>query len=176
MVDKNRVGASKMIHEYTPEIIIADWLKKVRLEGGIERFHDLHIDDVSLLFRERATWVQGGLECLASAEKIILAEGGREVVALAMSLESTNTPKGIDFQNRSELTAMLDWSPPSLYIFLKDREPWALEYIDKEVFVSRADVTDLVAQQDGVRYFGILIEFRPEIGDGFNRTFYIVNR
>jgi hypothetical protein len=45
-------------------------------------------------------------------------------VVLAFSLKAGEQRRGLNFLTASELEGELDWSPPSLYLFAENSEPW----------------------------------------------------
>lgn len=92
-------------------------------DGGVERFDDLHIDEVDSEWKDRREWVSGGLE----AHRIAVALRNQHqipyVVALAFSLRADGMSQPVDFHTTEELGNLLDWSPPSLYLFDRERIP-----------------------------------------------------
>jgi hypothetical protein len=105
------------------EEAIEKWMLTVVEDGGIRRHDDLHIDKIDPAWKQRAHWVEGGLEAFGVGQVLRDRNGLPLTVALAFSLKSGNRPHGIDFQTRSELEERLGWSPPSLYLFRRGDEP-----------------------------------------------------
>jgi len=105
--------------------IIEKWILSIMNGNGIERFEDLHIDRIDSRWKDRSLWIEKGVQVLKLAAAIRDDRGLSLTVALAFSLIATNEVSGIDFNDISELEKLLDWSPPSIYLFHLGEEPWA---------------------------------------------------
>lgn len=102
--------------------VIERWMMTNIGARGFERYDDLHVDCIDSAWKEKSVWIAGGLEALQ------LAAGVRDQrkldfsVALGCSLD-VNSPSPI--KTEQGLLAQLDWSPPSLYLFERGKEPWS---------------------------------------------------
>lgn len=91
---------------------------------GFEQYDDLHIDRIDAEWADRTAWIDGGLEALQEAVGLRDRHALNFTVALAYSLVVDRLPSEPPPRSRSDLDAQMDWSPPSLYLFQKGREPW----------------------------------------------------
>lgn len=104
--------------------IIETWMLSNVRTGEFNRYDDLHIDQIDQQWRDRKTWIEGGVEALRLGVELRDKHQLEFTVALGCSLRvSASSPLGLP-RRREDLTAQLDWSPPSLYLFPKRQEPW----------------------------------------------------
>jgi hypothetical protein len=115
---------AKMTDLAEPESVIERWMLSITANGGIERYDDLHIDQIDELWRDRRYWLQGGLQAYALATHIRDKHRIEASVSLTFSLKSDSKPRGVTFASPLDFQAELDWSPPSLYLFCTGKEPW----------------------------------------------------
>jgi hypothetical protein len=96
-------------------------MQHVPTTGGIERFDDLHIDEINAAWSPRSQWVSGMAESLFAARRGCSTDAPDKVIAVMFSLGDgpAETPTNLD-----ALAAQLDWTPPSLYLFEAGKEPW----------------------------------------------------
>jgi hypothetical protein len=106
------------------ETRIQDWLTAVVKDGGIDRYDDLHVDQIDLHWASREHWMQGSLEAFKIAVRLRNVQMIDLAVVLAFSLNSSENREGVNFSTPEALEAQLDWSPPSLYLFHRGQEPW----------------------------------------------------
>lgn len=104
--------------------IIREWMLNVIKNGGIQRFDDIHVDAIDNNWTSPSLWLEGGLEALEAARRLRDFDKLPFTVVLAIPLRSNNTLKGLDFTTREELASRLDFTPPSLYLFVPGEEPW----------------------------------------------------
>jgi hypothetical protein len=104
--------------------VIEAWITAIVQDGGVERYDHLHIDKIDARWVHREHWLEGGTETFRLTRRVRDRRGLALIVALAYSLESGEAPRSMNFRAPDEFQAQLDWSPPSLYLFHPDREPW----------------------------------------------------
>jgi hypothetical protein len=109
--------------EQTRERAIERWMLTSVKYGGVDRFDDLHVDRIDELWRNRETWVIAGLQAFKTAAILRTRHQLPVVVALAFSVESSQSSNVIGFETIEELESRLDWSPPSLYLFHPGKTP-----------------------------------------------------
>lgn len=97
---------------------------EILADGGIERFDDLHIDEIDPEWKSKARWTDGAKTALAIAMEVGAAHRFPVTVAAAFSLRSDVAAIGANFNSETDLLPRLDNSPPSLYLFPRGREPW----------------------------------------------------
>lgn len=105
-------------------VIIEQWMRANIETRGFERFDDLHIDRIDSVWKNPDNWVEGGIEALRLANDL---KGRLQLdlsVALGCSLRAEAAVTMPIIETSAELVAQLDWSPPSLYLFSKGKEPW----------------------------------------------------
>lgn len=153
------------------ENVIEVWMTRVIHDGGLERYEDLHIDQIDSEWAPRSQWVDAGLEAHQLAVRVRDRLGLAMKVVLAYSLESGEQPMGIDFEIARELQAKLDWSPPSLYLFRIGSEPWTGS---GEAIATRLDAPRLFGTEVQTRdcYY---LEFKQEDVSEYGRTLFLAN-
>lgn len=145
---------------------IESWMRETIRNERYKTFDDLHIDEVDGGLREPATWLDGSLRCLETALTIRNTQRWPFSVAVGMSLSSHSEPAGVNFADLVELAREFDHSPPSLYVFGRDAEPW---------------VTDRDFQQLGAQYrprsnfpiLSLLREWYDEHDTEYRRSFWL---
>ena len=96
---------------------IEHWITS-QLEDSVD---DLHIDEIESSFSKRDKWIIGAEYCLNTATDIRDEMKLPFKVLLAFSLRSGENLKGINFKNLTQFENELDYTPPSLYAFSKDK-------------------------------------------------------
>lgn len=162
-----------MLHES----VIESWMRSTLKTNGIERFDDLHIDQIDVGWKKRETWMDAGFKAL----KIAIALRDRYHlpvdITLAFSLLSGRVPYGIDFKNDVELEKRFDWSPPSLYLLDPGSKPWSQTHKDLESDPKTLIVKEISPQQLGISqpfencYH---VEFRPRESSEYRRTLFFM--
>jgi hypothetical protein len=95
---------------------------------GIERFDDLHIDEIDPSWSIKSRWMMAATDALSMATECIGSLRAEEIsVAVGISLVSVPSREAAVLRSVDELRRALDVSPPSLYLFHRDREPWKLD-------------------------------------------------
>lgn len=149
------------------EETIAEWITTVTHDGGIERYDDLHVDQIDLAWRGRHLWLKAGLEAHDIAVHFRDMRKLPFMVVLAFSLRSGETQCGVNFQDSNGLQAELDWSPPSLYLFPPEQNPCA--------------PAETQVPLDGPQLFGIssireccYTEFKNSSGSEYSRSVLLI--
>ena len=96
------------------ETKIREWMLATISNGGIDKFDDLHIDNIDENWKQRSKWISGGIRAYELAVRLQSKLGLSVKVALAFSLLDG---EGQTFDDQEEFESQLDWSPPSLYLF-----------------------------------------------------------
>jgi hypothetical protein len=148
---------------------IEQWMLAIISDGGVDRFDDLHIDQLNPRWGDKNRWIEGGVEAFRTALSVRNQHRLPFTVCLAFSLVATDQPCGIDFQTREDLLAKLDWSPPSLYLFDRGKEP-GKQIAPTEGAVQVLDPAICGAQADDRCYY---LEFKPEDDDEFRRSVWV---
>jgi hypothetical protein len=102
--------------------VIEQWMMQVSRDGGIARFDDLHVDAIDPLWKKRELWAEACRRAFQSDVEVRDKLGLPLTVALGMSLRSDSVvmTSGVRL---AELISLLDWTPPSLYLFFRGQEP-----------------------------------------------------
>ena len=74
--------------------VIEDWMRMVLATGGIERFDDLHIDQIAPAWRDRDSWLKGSSDALSLAKELKKSSAPEKTLAIMCSLisEALNSP------------------------------------------------------------------------------------
>jgi hypothetical protein len=154
--------------ESSSEDVIERWMMKITIDGGVDRFDDLHIDEIDSNWEDNGLWVEGALEAFRMAIRVRDRNRMPFSVGLGFSLVSRETVMGINFQTKEEFRAQLDWSPPSLYLFHQGDEPRTqsesanVQLLDPSILgvADRARLYYLEFRQDGASeyYRSVFIE------------------
>jgi hypothetical protein len=106
--------------------VIRKWFESVLSEGGIDRYDDLHIDQIDRSWKAPAKWIAAALSSFRAAEQLRnkLSSPDRPSVVLAFALKAADYPIGVTFRGREELESSFSATPPSLYLFRPGREFW----------------------------------------------------
>lgn len=100
--------------------IIQSWFDSVIKDGGIDRYDDLHVDQIDAAWNAECYWITAALESFKIAVEIRNAHGSDLNVLLSIPLASEVEPVGVTFHCRKELEKSLSYTPPSLYILRSD--------------------------------------------------------
>ncbi len=103
---------------------IEQWMLSNLKTRGSEKYDDLHIDKIDEQWKPREVWFDGGIEALQLAVELRDVHALEFTVAVGFSLLSGKPLSKFDFNNKYQLMRHADWSPPSLYLFGRNREPW----------------------------------------------------
>jgi hypothetical protein len=137
----------------------------VATDGGLERYDDLHVDQIDAEWALKRRWLDAGLEAHRTALELRMSHQLDLVVVLAFSLTAAAS---FPFNDRRELEAAFDWSPPSLYLSNPGEEPWRQPGYTR---VEQFDPTIFRSATSGVS--ASYVEFRqPDTGE-LCRTVYV---
>ncbi len=85
--------------------------------GGMERFDDLHVDDIDPAWKDPTSWVSARVTAYGLAWGLQRELGLDVTVALGFSLVDAQDASRDIFETQEQFEKQLDWSPPSLYLF-----------------------------------------------------------
>ena len=91
--------------------------------GGIERYDDLHIDEIDLAWRGRESWVDGSSKAIDLAKGLKTSIAPEKTLAIMCALTNDDSEL-VAPRSPNELSEQIDWTPPSLYLFDPGNEPW----------------------------------------------------
>ena len=158
--------------------IIQLWMANSLKDGGIDRYDDLHVDQIDRSWKARKFWISSGLESFELAIGIRDMNKYDLTIALAFSLRSDEQPIGINFYNQKELEANFQSTPPSLYLFRPGTEFWAqFGPTETNDHVEDATVKDI----DWSLLFGanlrirasVFMEFKRRTSDEYSRSVFL---
>jgi hypothetical protein len=164
-----------MTERRSHEAAIEKWMLSVINEGGVERFDDLHVDQIDKRWRSRKFWIEASASAFPIAVRLRDERSLPFTVALAFSLRARGHAGAVSLRSASELLEAVDWSPPSLYLFHKGQEPWGRSDLQGvqpgECLVLPVDASAVFG---GLRYLAAyLVEFGSASPDDRYRTFFI---
>lgn len=145
--------------------------------GGIERFTDLHIDNIDLAWKKREHWFDGGLEALRIATIERTSNKLPFDVVLVYSLKAGTDPLGINFSDTATLQEEFDWSPPSLYLIKKGEKPWTCgkgKGLSSPSEILTKSLDSSLFEHEGLTAQGFFIEFKPSEVIEYSRTVHII--
>lgn len=157
---------------------IDSWMHAIIEDGGIDRYDDLHIDRVDAEWKNRDLWFAAALQAYVLALKVRDRNRFEFSVVLGFSLQSSERRIGVNFRTREEFEREFDRTPPSLYLFPPDREPWA----QGENANARIGTRDMVVEKVDAAIFGTLthtkgcfyLEFRNVDASEYFRSVLVV--
>jgi hypothetical protein len=106
---------------------VSMWMARVLEANGIDRFDDLHVDEIGSSWSSREHWVDAALRVLNIAVAIRQEKHLEVTPAVGFSLRSVPTANHAHLRDLQAVAAELDVSPPSLYLFHPGREPWTTD-------------------------------------------------
>jgi hypothetical protein len=154
-------------HEET----IRRWVNAIVRHGGIERYDDLHIDQIDSTWRPKEFWVSAALQSFELAVRIRDETKMDLSVVLAFSLESDERPKGINFNNSEGLKRNFHVTPPSLYLFRPGTEFWAP--VAEQMTVEEVDPVPLFGASPVIKRC-IYMEFKRPDSEDYTRSLFVV--
>jgi hypothetical protein len=102
--------------------VIESWMMQVSEDGGIERYDDLHVDDIDPDWKNRNLWAEASYWTFQSAVEVRDKLKLPFTLGLGMSLRSDELEEGHGI-HLTQLISQVDWTPPSLYLFKRGQEP-----------------------------------------------------
>lgn len=156
---------------------IRSWMLSAVQSGGVERFTDLHIDNIDPEWKNREHWLEGGLEALRIAANERALNGISFDIDLVYSLKAGTDPLGINFSDQATLQEEFDWSPPSLYLIKKGDKPWTCgpgkgSSSQSELWTRSLD--SRLFDHEGLIAKGFIMEFKPSDIIEYSRTIHII--
>ena len=147
-------------------------------DGGIERFDDLHIDEIDDVWRPQQLWIEGALEAFRIAVQVRDRHHLPAEIELAFSLQASYQKTGIDFATQQEFAARLGWSPPSLYLFAagtdhrrENEKAIRAGRVFGDAFVGELELNLFGALANSEHCF--YLEFRQKDSSEYNRTVFL---
>lgn len=100
---------------------IEHWMRDLVHNAGATPYNDLHIDTVDPAFAPKTAWLAGVKECLSVAIRLRDQHKWQVTVGAGLLLLGGGTRLGVNFSSWEALGDQLDDSPPSLYVFDRDK-------------------------------------------------------
>ena len=144
------------------KLILSD---SIKTKGSSE----IHIDEIDNKLISKDQWIKISKYYFKILSEEIINKKLPYYPALVFSLKSSNEKIGINFKNENTLLSELDESPPSIYLFFKNFNPW----IDYEIEGTKLkkDILNLDLDNIETKYF----EFKNKYSDEYNRTVLFCN-
>src|SRR5258708_14843104 len=160
-------------HEY--EKVIKSWMLSIVRDGGLTRYDDLHIDRIDDEWKSTRFWIPAALHAYNLA---VIVRNRAKIsfpIVVAFSLKPSDRHVGVDFSTREQFEARLSRTPPSLYLFEAEREPWA------QSRVAGSPARDLIVEHVNPLIFSEFsglnecwsIEFKHEDVEGYGRSVFV---
>jgi hypothetical protein len=145
--------------------VIESWMLTVLRDGGITRYDDLHLDRIDAKWKSVPFWIPAALESLDLALWLRTRFKLKLTVAVGFSLQSSERHQGVDFSTREEFELLFNRTPPSLYLFKSQEEPWRCP--SKGLMIEKINPAILDAENKDCWY----MEFQQ--GDEYYRSVFI---
>lgn len=153
--------------------VIERWMLQVSQHGGIERFDDLHIDDIDPQWKNRNLWAEASGLAFRSAVEVRNRLSLPFTVGLGMSLR----PDAVVTNDvgLAELISRVDWTPPSLYLFRQGKEPGHDLKSDISSGSLAADSVSLAFRAIDIpaAKSGVLLRFRRRDSDDYTTSAFL---
>lgn len=158
--------------------VIGKWMSAVVTGGATAHPQDLHIDLIDSKWKSRSLWIEGGLKAFCTAYELRELNHVSFTLVLNFSLDSGYELRGINFHTLDELATQFLWTPPSLYLFERGKEPWIQNRTELDELVRNGGM----AEELGVGLFGGSVparkcyysEVRPPACDEYARSLILV--
>ena len=160
--------------------IIESWFDSVVKNGGIDRYDDLHVDQIDAKWKPSDKWVTSALESFETALDVrdSYPATTRLMIVLAFALVSESHPLGVTFRNLAELEEAFSSTPPSLYLFRAGGEFWTQAEESRGKRVDHDLVIKTLAPSE---FFGkmpetvkcIFMEYRRTGNEEYSRDVYL---
>jgi hypothetical protein len=133
--------------------VIQAWFDSVIKDGGIDRYDDLHVDQIDAAWEPQGSWITAALASFEIAVEIRNMHGSDLDlnVLLSIPLESDVEPLGVTFHCCEDLEKSLSYVPPSLYILRSDSKIMREAKVAEE---SSADWKGNLKLLNGTEIFG----------------------
>ena len=150
---------------------IAEWIDKVATSGSHTEFQDLHITEIDASrYASPDTWIRGGMNALAIAGSYCDSHHPNLTPCLGICLSGGVNAAGINFYDRAGLSTQLGYSPPSIYLFERGRQPWETGEIPKQL------VNPNVLGEGWADYICVFSEFVPADTVEYSRSLFVTRR
>jgi len=152
------------------EEAIRTWMETIVRGGGVDRYDDLHVDQIDSDWKAPKSWISAALESFELAVGIRNEIAAALSVVLAFSLQSGESPLGVNFNNAEELRHNFHVTPPSLYLLRPGTEFWTQQA--EQVAVQNLDPLQLFTASS-VRKC-IFMEFKRHGSEDYTRSLFLV--
>lgn len=149
---------------------IRAWMNAIVADGGIDRYDDLHVDQIDLDWKKQETWIAASLGALSIAVGVRNEMVRNLIVVLAFSLKSDERPTGINFHSAEEFQRELDVTPPSLYLLRQRMEFWTQPA--EQATIKTLDPRTLLGADSAVKGC-VYMEFRPGSSEDYTRSLFL---
>ena len=149
---------------------IESWMDTIVKDGGIDRYDDLHVDQIDKTWKARTSWLSAGLKSYELAVENRNARRYEVSVVLAFPLKSADYRLGVDFQNAGQLESNFQTTPPSLYLFRPGTEFWLQDAFDRTV---KDIVWPPIFGQNQLIKRSVYMEFRRSPLDEYTRSLFV---
>ena len=109
------------------ENAIESWMLAIIADGGVDRYDDLHVDQIDSAWKRRELWLPAALQAYELAIEIRDRNDLQFSVVLGFSLRSGEQMKSMNFKTRAEFEREFNQTPPPLYLFRPEQEAWLHE-------------------------------------------------
>jgi len=147
---------------------IRRWVDSTAAGRGDLDFLDLHVDEIDPAFENRESWIDAAIESLRIA---LLHRNSRDLpftIAVGFSLSPTELRKTTSELALNDLQREVDDSPPSLYLFARNEEPWTNDDDLVSVVCALGD-----SWSSNLHVTALMREWHEDEEDHFRRSFWL---
>lgn len=174
------VGVIPKSHKSKHVEVIRTWIDQCLHGGGIDRYDDLHVDQIDPQWKKKETWVSAAKEvfCISTHERDQVESESNIRIVLCVPLVSDEAPMGVTFKNGEDLERELSYTPPSLYMFRRGMEFWN-EF--KSADLASTELSPRIETLNAGSFFGpldrnvecVFLEHKRPDDDDFSRTLFL---
>lgn len=134
---------------------------------GFNRFDDIHLDQLSDEYSSSHTWIMGIEKVISILQEIKGQVPTEFSVTVGISLRSTDCLSGMTFTNRVQLEKEFTVTPPSLYVFKNENEPWNCHpELTSELKFEFVSIPRIKTN-------AFLLEWKEEFEEHYNRSLWL---
>lgn len=153
--------------------IIQIWMQDTVRNGGIDRYDDLHIDQIDTAWKPKDKWLLGAFESFRLALQLKDQLPAETSIVLGFHLMDAEHPMGLTFNSLEELEHNLSATPPSLYLIHKGAEFWTQTLEPDVSDVNIKEFTPATIWPSSTDVVGHFMEFKRMSTGEYTRSLFI---
>jgi hypothetical protein len=150
------------------EQAVREWVSNNIKTKGYLQCDDIHVDEICAECSDKSRWLICSIEVMHAVSSLGDHFRAEFSAAVGIAMQSAEDPLGVNFSDFRGFLSELTVTPPSLYVFPRNQEPWRL-YPE---YCTQANVDCLPRESDGLEY--ILYEYKECHEDVYRRSLWIL--